>query len=114
MERSNGRCAEHAPAAARAFEAGSRRMAKLRASVRRDIERIRARYIEARERARRGVADLDREWRSLYRLRREALKRARRRVRRLPREYRPFGRQELQAFRRNLDDLLARTAAVPA
>lgn len=113
VERINERFAEHAPAAARAFEIGSRRLARLRASVHRDVERIRGRYVEARERAGRGVADLNREVRALYRLRRDALKRARRRVRRLPREYRPFGRLELQAFRRNLDDLLDR-AATPA
>jgi hypothetical protein len=114
MERINGLFAEHAPTTARAFESGARRLAKLRAAVRRDAERIRTRYAEARERAARGVADLNRELRSLYRLRREALKRARWRVRRLPREYRPFGRLELQAFRRNLDDLLTNAAAVPA
>jgi radical SAM superfamily enzyme YgiQ (UPF0313 family) len=114
VERINALFAEHAPTAARAFEAGSKRLAKLRASVRRDVERIRARYVDARERAGRGVADLNHEVRSLYRLRRAALKRARRRVRRLPREYRPFGRLELQAFRNSLDDLLIRAAATPA
>ena len=113
MERINELFAEHVPTAARAFETGSQRLAQLRASVCRDVERIRERYVEARERAGRGVADLNRELRSLYRLRRDALKRARRRVRRLPREYRPFGQLELQTFRQNLDDLLAR-AATPA
>ena len=116
LKRINDLFAEHAPSAAGAFEAGSRRLATLKTSVRRDVDRIRARYVEARERAGRGAAELGQELRSLYRMRRDALKRARRRVRRLPREYRLFGALELQALRRRLDDLLPEpgTPPVPA
>jgi hypothetical protein len=104
---------EYAPSAAGAFEAGSKRLATLRKSFRRDVDRIRARYVEARERASRGAAELSQELRSLYRMRRDALKRARRRVRRLPEEYRLLGALELQALRRRLDDLLPEPAATP-
>ncbi len=113
VTRLNTLLAEVAPAAARALEAGATKLTKLRRSVHRDIERIRARHAEVRDRASRGVAELNRELRSLYRLRRDALKRARRRVRRLPEEYRLLGRLELQAFRCRLDDLLLEAAAVP-
>jgi radical SAM superfamily enzyme YgiQ (UPF0313 family) len=105
--------AEYAPSAAGAFEAGSKRLATLRKSFRRDVDRIRARYVEARERASRGAAELSLELRSLDRMRRDALKRARRRVRRLPEEYRLLGALELQALRRRLDDLLPEPAAPP-
>jgi radical SAM superfamily enzyme YgiQ (UPF0313 family) len=105
--------AEHAPSVARTYEAGSRRLATLRKSFHRDVDRIHARYAEARERASRGVADLNRELRQLYRLRRDVLKRAKRRVRLLPQEYRLLGRLELHAFRRRLDDLLPEIAAAP-
>ena len=106
--------AEYAPSAAGVFDAGSRRLATLRKSFRRDVDRICARYLEARERTSCGVAELNREIRSLYRMRRDALKRARRRVRRLPEEYRLLGALELQALRRRLDDLLPEPAAAPA
>jgi hypothetical protein len=106
--------AEYAPSAAGAFEAGSRHLATLRKSFRHDVDRICARYVETRERAGRGVADLSQELRLLYRMRRDALKRARRRVRRLPGEYRLFGALELQALRRRLDELLPKPAAIPA
>ncbi|MCK5496437.1 MAG: DUF4070 domain-containing protein, partial [Hyphomicrobiaceae bacterium] len=106
IARINTLLAEAAPTAADAMEAGAIRLARLRRAVHRDIERIRARHVEARERAGRGVAELNRELRALYRLRRDALKRARRRVRRLPEEYRLFGKLELQSLRRHLDDLL--------
>jgi len=108
--------AEHAPSVAGAFEAGSRRVEILRKSVRRDIDRISARYMEIRERAGRGATNLSQELRSLHRMRRDTLKRARRRVRRLPEEYRLFGALELRALRRRLDELIPETAAtsVPA
>jgi hypothetical protein len=114
VERINALFSEHAPSTARVFEAGARRLATVRKTFHRDVDRIRARYVEACERASCGVVDLHREFRSLYRLRRDALRRARRRVRRLPEEYRLFGRLELQAFRRRLDDLLPGAAAAPA
>jgi radical SAM superfamily enzyme YgiQ (UPF0313 family) len=106
VKRINELFAEHVPSAASAFEAGSRRLALLRTSVQRDVDRIRARYVEARERAGHGAADLGQELRSLYRMRRDALKRGRRRVRRLPPEYRLSGTLELQALRRRLDELV--------
>jgi hypothetical protein len=96
------------------FEAGSRRLAIVKMSFRRDVDRICARYLEARARAGHGVAELSHEMRSLYRMRRDALKRARRRVRRLPNEYRLSGALELQALRRRLDELLPKPAAIPA
>jgi radical SAM superfamily enzyme YgiQ (UPF0313 family) len=105
VKRINDWFAEYAPSAADAFETGSKRLATLRKSFRRDVDRIRARYVEARERAGRGVAELGHELRSLYRMRRDALKRARRRVRRLPEEYRLLGALELKELRRRLDDL---------
>jgi radical SAM superfamily enzyme YgiQ (UPF0313 family) len=97
---------EHYPAASRALEAGAARLARLRESCRQDAESIRTRYVEARERAKRGVSDLNRELHALYHERRELLKRARRRVRELPHEYRMLGRFELRALRRNLDAVL--------
>ena len=112
VKRINDLFAEYAPSAASAFEAGSRRLKILRKSVQRDVDRICARYLEARERAGRGVADLSQELRLLYRMRRDALKRARRRVRRLSEEYRLFGALELQALRRRLDDLVPEPAAI--
>jgi radical SAM superfamily enzyme YgiQ (UPF0313 family) len=114
LKRINELFAEYAPSAAGAFETGSRRLTILRRSFRRDVDRIGRRYVEASERAARGVAELSQELRSLYRMRRDALKRARRRVRRLPEEYRVFGTLELQALRRRLDDLLPEPAAAPA
>ncbi len=113
VNRINELFAEYAPSAAAAFEAGSRRLVILQKSFRRDVNRIRARYVEARERAGRGVAELGQELQSLYLMRREALKRARLRVRRLPAEYRLLGALELQTLRRHLDDLLPQPAAVP-
>jgi radical SAM superfamily enzyme YgiQ (UPF0313 family) len=110
VNRINSLFEEYAPSAARAFEAGSIKLAKLRRSLQRDVDRICARYVEARAR---GVAEFNRELRLLDRLRRDALKRARRRVRRLPEEYRLFGHLELQAFRRRLDDLLPEAATAP-
>jgi len=110
VKRINALLAEYAPSRAGALEAGSRKLAKLRAAARRDADRIRAHYLEARERASGGVAELNRELRSLYRMRSETLKRARRRVRRLPEEYRLLGALELQALRRRLDDLLPEPA----
>jgi hypothetical protein len=86
----------------------------LRKSFRRDVDRICARYVEARERAGRGVTELNQELRSLYRMRRDALRRAHRRVRLLPKEYRLLGRLELQALRQRLDDLLPEPAVAPA
>jgi len=114
VKRINDLFTEYAPSAAGAFEAGSRQLATLKHSFRRDVDHIHARYVEARERAGGRVAVLSRELRSLYRMRREALKRARRRVRKLPREYRLFGALELQALRRRLDDLLPEPAAMPS
>jgi hypothetical protein len=114
LEAINSLFAEAAPAAARALEAGSVRLSRLRESLQRDIERILARYQEARSRAGAEINAFRRELRSLDLLRREALRRARRSVRRLPEEYRPVGRLELQAFRRRLDDLLPAGAAVAA
>ena len=110
----NSLFAEYAPSAAGAFEAGSRRLATVKKSFRRDVDRICARYVEARARADHGVAELSHEMRSLYRMRRNALKRARRQVRRLPKEYSLFGALELQALRRRLDELLPKPAAIPA
>jgi radical SAM superfamily enzyme YgiQ (UPF0313 family) len=104
---------EHVPPVAEAIQAGARRLADLRISLRRDVDRIRARYVSARERAGRSVDELNRELESLYRMRRDTLKRARRQVRRLPAEYRPLGALELQILRQRLDDLLPRPAAVP-
>ncbi len=104
---------EHVPTAARAFAAGSARLASLRDACRRDAELIRARYLEACEGAKRGVADLDRELQVLYEARCDILKRARRGVRQLPREYRLLGGIELQALRRSLDELLPEVALVP-
>jgi hypothetical protein len=121
VKRINDLFAEYAPSAAGAFEAGSRRLeagsrrlATLRKSFRRDINRIYSRYVEARERASRGVADLNREFQSLYRMRRDAPKRARRSVRLLPKEYRLLGLLELQALRQRLDDLLPEPAMAQA
>jgi radical SAM superfamily enzyme YgiQ (UPF0313 family) len=114
LKRINGLLAECAPSAAEAFEAGSRRLATLKISFRRDVDRICARYVEVRERAGRGVAEFNQELRSLYRMRRDVLKRARLRVRRLPEEYRLLGALELQALRRRLDDLLPEPAVAPA
>jgi radical SAM superfamily enzyme YgiQ (UPF0313 family) len=114
LHRIDALLAEHAPGAARAFEAGSARLASLRASVHRDVDRLRARYVEVLERAGRGVSDLNRELRALYRARRETLERAQRLVRSLPEEYRLLGGLELQALRRRLDDLLPETALIPA
>jgi len=113
VKRMNNLFAEHAPSAAGAFEAGARRVELLRKSVQRDVDRICVRYLDARKRADRGVADLSQELRSLYRMRRNTLKRARRRVRRLPEEYRLFGVLELQALRRRLDELIPEPAAMP-
>lgn len=98
--------AEHAPSAAGMIEAGSVRLARLRESVERDLERLHARHVEGMARAGREVEALKREFRSLYRMRREALKRARRRVRQLPREYRVLGRVELHDLQRRLDAYL--------
>jgi hypothetical protein len=114
VKRINELFAEFAPSAASALEAGSRRLKILRRSVQRDVDRICARYLESRERAGRGVADLGQELRLLYRMRRNALKRARRRVRLLSEEYRLFGALELQALRRRLDDLVPEPAAMPS
>jgi radical SAM superfamily enzyme YgiQ (UPF0313 family) len=114
VKRINDLFAEYAPSAASAFEAGSRRLKILRKSVQRDVDRICALYLEARERAGRGVADLSQELRLLYRMRRDALKRAKRRMRRLSEEYRLFGALELQALRRRLDDLIPEPATMPA
>ena len=104
LKRINDLFAEYAPSAASRFEAGSRRLVILRKSIRRDIDRIRTRYLEA------GAQEL----RSLYRMRRDALKQARRRVRRLPREYRLFGVLELRALRRRLDELVSEATALSA
>jgi hypothetical protein len=114
VRRINSLFAEYAPSAVGAFEAGSRRLAIVKKSFRRDVDRICARYLEARARAGHGVTELSHEMRSLYRMRRDALKRARRRVRRLPNEYRLSGALELQALRRRLDELLPKPAAIPA
>jgi hypothetical protein len=105
LKRINALVVEYAPTAERALEAGSARLASLREAFGRDVERIRARHLEVRDRARRGVAELNRELRALRLLRRDALKRARRLVRQLPEEYRLFGGLELQTFRQRLDDL---------
>jgi hypothetical protein len=113
VKRINHLFAEYAPSATAAFEAGSRRLATLRKSFRRDVDRICARYADARDRAGRGAAEFRQELRSLYRMRRNVLKRARRWVRRLPEEYRLLGSLELQALRRRLDDLLPEPATVP-
>jgi len=114
VKRINYLFAAYAPSAADAFEAGARRLAVLRKSFQRDVDRIRTRYAEARERAGREVEELSQELQSLYRMRRDALKRARLRVRRLPEEYRLLGAIELQALRRRLDDLLPEPATAPA
>jgi len=113
VTRVNALFAEYTPFAANALEAGSRRLAILRKSVRRDLDRICSRYLEARDRAGRGLTDLSQEFQSLYRMRRNALRQAGRRVRRLPEEYRLLGALELQALRRRLDDLLPEPAATP-
>ena len=110
VQRINARFAEVAPSAARAFENGSARLASLRESLQEDVERLRRRYLEVRERAGQNVTDLRTEMQTLYRMRRNAIRQARRRVRSLPREYRLFGRLELATFRRRLDDLLAAPA----
>ena len=112
VTRVNALFAQYAPAAAAAHEAGLRRLETLKKTFRRDADRIRTRYFELWERAGRGVAELHVELRALDRMRRDALKRARRRVRRLPREYRVFGKLELREFRRRLDDLLPKPAAI--
>jgi hypothetical protein len=104
LKRINELFADYAPSAASTFEVGSKRLEILRKSVRRDVDRICSRYVETKERAGRGVADLGEELRLLYRMRRDALKRAKRRVRRLPTEYRLFGTLELQALHRRLDE----------
>ena len=115
VTRVNALLAEVSPARARAMEAGAKRTwPPCTAPCRGDVERIRSRHLEARERAGQGVEDFKRELRALYRLRREALKRARRRMRRLPREYRLFGKLELQLLRRRLDDLLPEPSMLPA
>jgi hypothetical protein len=114
VKRINDLFAEYAPSTASALEAKSRHLTILRESVQRDVDRIGALYLEARERAGRGVADLGQELRLLYRMRRDALKRARRRMRRLSEEYRLFGALELQALRRRLDDLVPEPAAISA
>jgi len=113
VKRINDLFAEYVPTVARTFEAGSRHVANLRTSIQWDVDRIRARYLEARARAGHGAADLGQELRSLYRMRREVLKQARRRVRRLPEEYRLFGALELQALRRRLDELVPEPAMMP-
>jgi radical SAM superfamily enzyme YgiQ (UPF0313 family) len=114
LKRINDLFAEYAPSASAAFEAGSRRLAAVRKSFRSDVDRIRARYVEKRERANSGIEEIRQELRSLYRMRRDTLKRARRRVRSLPREYRLLGTLELQALRRRLDALLPEPAVTPA
>jgi radical SAM superfamily enzyme YgiQ (UPF0313 family) len=114
LKRINELVADHAPSAASEFEAGWRRLKTLRRSVQRDVELIRVRYLEARERTDRGVADLNQELRMLQRMRRDALRRARRCVRRLSEEYRLLGVLELQALRRRLDDLIPEPAAISA
>jgi len=98
------------PSAARALESGSRRLAILRRSFQRDVDRLRARYVAACQ-CSRGTVELSRELRPLRRLRRAVLRRARRRVRRLPREHRLFGRLELRLLRRRLDELLPEATA---
>ena len=110
VKRINALFAEVAPATASALEDGPRRLATLRKSFNRDVDRLSMRYLDARERASRGVLDFNRELRSLYRQRRDVFKRARRRVGLLPREYRLFGRLELQLLRVRLDDLLPQAA----
>jgi radical SAM superfamily enzyme YgiQ (UPF0313 family) len=110
--RINDLVTEHAPQAADAIQAGARHLGYLRRSFRRDVDRIRASYVEARERAGRSVGELSQELHSLYRMRRDALKRARRQVRRLPAEYRLLGALELRTLRQRLDDLLPRPAVV--
>jgi radical SAM superfamily enzyme YgiQ (UPF0313 family) len=114
VKRINELFAEYAPSAAGTFEAGWRRLASLRKSFRRDVDRLRIRYLEARERASRGAAEASHELRLLHRMRRDVLKRARRLVRLLPAEYRLLGVLELHALRRRLDDLLPESAARPA
>jgi hypothetical protein len=114
VKRINELFAEYAPSAAGTFEAGWRRLASLRKSFRRDVDRLRIRYLEARDRASRGVAEPGHELRLLHRMHRDVLKRARRRVRLLPAEYRLLGVLELHALRRRLDDLLPESAARPA
>jgi hypothetical protein len=114
VKRINELFAAYAPSAARTFEAGSRRLAIIRKSFRRDVDRMRARYLDARERASRGVAEFSKELQMLHRMRRDVLKRARRRVRPLPAEYRLLGVLELQALRRRLDDLLPEPAVTPS
>jgi radical SAM superfamily enzyme YgiQ (UPF0313 family) len=105
--------AEYAPpSVADRLQAGSTRLQTLKKVFRRDVERIRKRYVKARADAARGAASLSQEIRQLYRLRRETLKRARLRVRRLPKEYRLYGTFELQTLRRRLDDLLAQSSTV--
>ena len=113
VERTNDLFARYAPSAAGAFEAGSRRLALLKASVQRDVERIRLRYLEACEPVDHGVSKLSQELPSLYRMCRQARKRARRSVRRLPAECRLLGALELVALRRRLDDLLPSSAPLP-
>jgi radical SAM superfamily enzyme YgiQ (UPF0313 family) len=112
VKRINDLFAQYAPSVVGAWDAGSRRLKSLRNSVQRDVDRICARYLEARERSGRGVADLGQEVQLLYRMRRDALKRARRRMRRLSEEYRLLGALELHALRRRLDDLIPETGAM--
>ena len=114
MNHINDLFAEYAPSVAGTFEAGSQRLAALKESLGRDVDTIRVRYAEAKERTGRGAAEFSRELRLLYRMRRDALKRARKRVRRLPREYRLFGTLALQELRRHLDDLLLEPVVTPA
>jgi radical SAM superfamily enzyme YgiQ (UPF0313 family) len=110
LQRVNELIEDYAPSAREALATGSKKLARFRESVQQDVERIRARYLEARDRAARGVAELRHEVRSLYRLRRDALRRARRQARRLPAEYRVYGRLELEALRRRLDELMPESA----
>lgn len=105
LQRIDALLTQHCPSAERALAAGSRRLVILRASLQRDVDRIRAATAEA-FRHRREVADLGR-------LHRQVWSRARRRVRRLPREYRLFGRLELRSLRQKLDDLRIVDPSVP-
>jgi len=113
-KRLNALFAEHAPSAAGTIEAGWKSLETLRKSIRRDVDRVRSRCLEERDRVRRGVGELGQVHRTLDRMRRDVLKKARRRVRLLPSEYRLLGAVELQALRRRLDELLPAPAPVPA
>jgi len=105
VQRLNAALAEAIPDATPALEAGAERLAHLRETLRGDLERFHERHAALFARAERGVAEVKRELRALGKLRREILSRARRRVRQLPEAYRLFGHVEIQALRRNLDDL---------